>query len=757
MPEACVPAIEVPPATGPVVFDPQVRRSWVPRPRLSGMVGGPAEGPEQPIVMISGPGGAGKSVLAGQVLAADGRAALELPLVPWLDEPAALTRAVVELLETVGPPAPNLHSSITASEPGFSTIVLPALDRLVRSRTTGYVLVIDDLHLLRDPSSQRVIRTTCEATPPGSRVILLSRDATPPWLSRARVEERLVEVTGRDLSFDTGEATDLLRRMSAPTADVDVAAIVEATRGWAVAVYLTGFALCHDQDPPTPFAASTTAPLSGRFMVDYVSTEILPPLEPDLQDFLIRSSILDELTAELCDAVLERTDSAVALTHLRDRLQLVVPTTTAGSRGRYHHLLGEALRVELSRHAPEDIPRLHARASWWYAQQGDLDAAIRHAKAGNDLTEVGRLAWSGTSACVGSGNTERLARWLSDLTDAQIAHDPWLSLSAAWLALQCGQNDRMDRWILHCERHAGPGWRTRASSEPYPACLALIVALVGRGGLADSQGLCEAAAVGIPPDEGFRAAALFIQGVALTLNRRAGEGMRCIEEAARVARVLEVPIIQADALSWRGVLAMADGDHRTGQQLIVSARDVILDHHLERLASAAHCFTAQALVQALRHDPEAPTTLSRARRLTATLGDIAPWFEVCGRLIQARAAAALGEAGLARQLILEATARMTPDLRATLAQDLLDDAEESLARVRADGVYTPALTAMEMRVLQFLPSHLQLPQIGEHLFVTQNTIKSHVRSIHRKLGVTSRAQAVERARELGLLESPAYD
>jgi LuxR family maltose regulon positive regulatory protein len=100
---------------------------------------------------------------------------------------------------------------------------------------------------------------------------------------------------------------------------------------------------------------------------------------------------------------------------------------------------------------------------------------------------------------------------------------------------------------------------------------------------------------------------------------------------------------------------------------------------------------------------------------------------------------------------------MTPELRGTLAQDLLDDAEQSLARVRSDGVHTPALTAMEMRVLQFLPSHLQLPQIGEHLFVTQNTIKTHVRSIHRKLGVSSRAQAVERARELGLLESPAYD
>ena len=134
-----------------------------------------------------------------------------------------------------------------------------------------------------------------------------------------------------------------------------------------------------------------------------------------------------------------------------------------------------------------------------------------------------------------------------------------------------------------------------------------------------------------------------------------------------------------------------------------------------------------------------------------------PWFAVCGRLVQARAAVSLGEGALARQLLTEATARMSPDLRASLAQDLQDDVEHSLSLMKVDGMMVPALTAAELRVLQFLPSHLQLPQIGEHLFVSSNTVKTHVMSIHRKLGVTSRDQAVARARELGLLEAPAYD
>ena len=162
-------------------------------------------------------------------------------------------------------------------------------------------------------------------------------------------------------------------------------------------------------------------------------------------------------------------------------------------------------------------------------------------------------------------------------------------------------------------------------------------------------------------------------------------------------------------------------------------------------------------MQALRHDARAATTLAAARRLTLEFSDLAPWFSVCGRLIQARAAIALGEGPMARQLIAEAEARMTPDLEDSVAADLLRDSQRALTLLTLDGVASPALSAAETRVLQFLPSHLQLSQIGEHLFISTNTVKTHVRAIHHKLGVSSRAEAVARAQELGLLEAPVYD
>lgn len=732
------------------------RRTWVSRPRLLQLVGSGREGTSSPIVLISAPAGAGKSVLARQWLESDSRVHLEVPLSPTLDEPSALTRTLVDALEQVGAPARNLRAGITSTEPRLSTIVLPALARLAASRTQKYVLVLDDIHLLRDPACGGVLRALCDGIPQGCLVILLTREEAPAWLARARAEDRLTEINGQDLRFDVDEAAELFRGLGLVGPDVDVDAVVARTEGWAVGLYLTALALRRTPDR-SPYVLAGANRDTDRFVGGYISSEILVPLDPELVSFVLGTSVLDELEPGLCDAVLERTDSRALLARLQEQLQLVIPLDPGGDRVRYHHLFADALLKELAHRSPAEIPVLNLRASRWYAQKGLLDEAIRHAKAGDDLAEVGRLVWSGSGACIGSGDKDRLAFWLADLSEPQIARDRWLSLAAAWVALQSGYTDMADRWILRAEGHAGESWQARAHVDAYAAELAVIVAVVGRGGLVSSEALCDAALHGLPAESPYRTAALFIRGVALSLRRDIERGRESLVEAERLARVLDVPLVLADALSWQGVLALAAGDLPKARRIIHRATDVVLENRLERCATAAHCVTAQALLLSLTHDPQASAMLGTARLLTSRLGDVVPWFAVCGRLIQARAAVSLGEGALARQLIMEARVKMTPDLNDSLARDLHDDVERSLSLMKVDGVAVPVLTAAELRVLQFLPSHLQVAQIAEHLFVSANTVKTHIMSIHRKLGVNSRAEAVERARELGLLEAPAQD
>ncbi len=454
---------------------------------------------------------------------------------------------------------------------------------------------------------------------------------------------------------------------------------------------------------------------------------------------------------------MEREGSAAVLADLNQRLQLVI-AIDGGHLFRYHHLLADALSEDLLTVGPSAIPLLHERASGWYAAHDDLDRAVRHATKSGKTALVSDLVWPEVVRCASSGRLDRLQTWLAGLTAHQIGEDRWLTLASAWAALQQGDGPSMLHWVLTAERHAGRGWRTDAGTDVYAANIALMRALIGAGGLEDTRDLSERALAGLEPDDGFRSLAAFLRGVALTLQRDLDGALKSLAEADNLARSLDVPIIEADAKSWLGMLAIFAGDRERGIRLISDATDVIRRNNLDRLASSAHCLTAQALVLAMRGDKKAAATgLATARRLSGLVEEIAPWFAVVGRLVQARTAIALGDGATARLLIAEAKQAMTPDLLASSASESLMEAEDALGRLSIDGVTTRPLTASELRILQFLPSHLTLPQIGEHLFLSQSTVKTHVVSIYRKFDVASRADAVDRARALGLIEAPLVD
>ncbi len=718
-------------------------RHVVARPRLVDRLRGGPRATNEPVVLLSGAAGTGKSVVLQQWLDLDDREHLEVPVARGLDDPEALVRALVEALEPVGPPAPAMGTPSGEAD-DFAARVLPGLGGLVASRAADYVLVVDDVHLLHDPRCGAVLRTVCDAMPSGSQVVLVSRDVAPTWLARTRAGGRLKEIGPHELRLDATEAAALLGVSHVGPAEPRLSDLLERTEGWAVALYLTVLA---------NWGADGTAEEDARrFIDDYVSTEVMGALDPELSAFAVRTSVLDELTPDLCDAVLERDDSAAVLARLRGRLQLLAPVRPGADHLRHPLVLRDALRAELTRSAPSEPDRLHLRASRWYAAHGDLDRAIRHAKAAKALPEVSRLVWAGTAGCVGSGSTPRLARWLDGLSDAQVEHDRWLTLSAAWAARLTGDTDRTVRLVLRAEGHAGPGWRHRVVGDEYAAAVAVLVAAVSRRSVADVQGLCETSVRGLPPDSGFRAVALFLRAVTLALRRDVERATEVLREAEGLSRALQAPVIQADALAWQAVLALRAGDTQGARRLLAQARQVVAEHGLDDLAPTAHLLTAQALAEALDNDGSARTTLTAALDHPSWLTDELSWFAVVGRLLQARAAVALGDPPLGRRLVIEARARMTRDLAGSLAADLLDDAENALSAATVGGLSVPTLSAAETRVLQFLPSHLQLADVADQLFLSRNTVKTHITAIYRKLGVTSRGQAVARARELGLLD-----
>lgn len=711
---------------------------------------------EVPVVFVHGPAGYGKTTLAEQWAEQDPRPHPTVRITASYDDPAALALELIDVLEPIGPSAGQLRAVATGTEPGFSALLLPGLTRLASSRRISYVLVLDDVQLVRNQACHELLEAVVRGLPNGSQLALLSREDPPSWLARACAEGRLLCLGPPDLAFDDRESHELLDGLGIALPSALTADLVTRAEGWPVALYLMALAVGAHGARSLPAGLDGTA--SDPFVRDYLKSEVLGGLDKRTRDFLRRTSVLEDLSGPSCDAVLQRHDSATVLADLASHLQLVVATGSPPGRYRYHHLLADVLHADLETHEPWLAPQLHRRASTWHESRGELDAAIWHAKAAHDLELTGRLVWSGVPACISSGRPDRLATWLADLDDVRVRSDRWLCLAAAWLGLQSGDPARMTRWLLAAEDHAGPGWEDRISSDEYAASLACIHVVVGDRGLEGSLALCAGAERGLPRDSGFRAAALHNQGVALTLLRRFQEGLESLQRAELLGRALGVPIIEANALAWHGMLALLNDDWAQGVPLIERAGELVETHHLERLATSVNTITALALLKAARGDKEeARVILGTARRLTTRVSQIAPWFAIAGPLVQARAAILLGDPALARTLCVEARHHVNPDLADTLLIELLEDTEARLQAFQDDQMCAQTLTTAQLRVLQFLPSRLTFDQIGEHLFLSRATIKSHAAAIYRKLGASSRDEAVARARSLGLVESPPAD
>ena len=708
-----------------------------------------------PVIVVTAAGGAGKSTLARQWLRDSRRRTATLQLTPHLDDPAALASVLLELFDPRGLVSVAVRGAVTSTEPAFSATLLPMLQQLVSSPAGPYAIVIDDLQLIDDPACQQLLAHVCDAVPAGSQVMLLSRATTPTWLARIRAEGRLAEYGPAALAFDDDEAARLFERQALAIPAEQRGRLVAHTEGWAVGLYLSALAIRDGHLAATGAPASVPGG-SDRFISDYLTSQMIDGTDPDIRDFLLRTSLLDELTGPLCDALLDRDDSAAVLPALHAANQLVIALDDVGQRFRYHHLLSEALRTELTRRDRGGVAELHRRAARWFDASGDPDAAIRHSVAAADLPLTGELVLASIGQCIGIGHPDLLRQRLRGLSDRQLAADPSLALAAAWLGLMTGDVDSLSTWLAIVEEHTGPDWEERASEDPLAAALAMIHALAAPGSLARMARLAGSAVLGLPRDSDFRPSAAFLHGVALTLTRDLAGGTASLTKAVQLARAREIPVSEADSLAWLGVIAIVEGDRAAGFRQITRAAALGREYQLDQLSTGAHSLTAEALALALQHDlPAAARTLATARRQTVALGDIAPWFAVCGRILQARTAMLLGDGATARLLLTEVRARMTPDLRDSLAADLLDQTESTLRALAIDGVSADALTTAELRVLQFLPSHLTFRQIGEHLFLSQNTVKTHALSIYRKLGVSSRDESVVRARSLGLVDSPS--
>jgi LuxR family maltose regulon positive regulatory protein len=726
---------------------PPVRPGTVARGALLDRLAGAAA---SSVVGIFAPAGYGKTTLLAQLIAREQRPVAWVSLDGGDNDPVVLLSHVAVAVDRALALTPALFAVLASPGPFEPGVIYRVCSEL--STVSEHLLVLDDVHLVSGSFSCDAIAALALHVGGGSQIVLSGRGSEGLPIARLRAAQRLSEIGAADLALDEAETRAVLAHAGVRGSPDDASLLAVRTEGWPIGVYLAALSLSGHTTMNDALAGFTG---EDRYVVDYVRSEFLEGLaSPDVR-FLTETAILDRLSGPLCDAVLQTTGSARKLEELERSNLNLVPLDRVRERYRYHHLFREALRSELMRREPEAVPVLHRRAAAWLEGNGEAVAAVEHALAGEDLEHAERLIAPLVLALESTGRGATTRRWLDALGPATLERLPALALAAGWFAALGGESSDARRWLAIAERRIDEGFSALGAASTV-AGVALLRAVMCPAGLEQMRADAELAVASEPSWSPWHRTALVALGFSHVLAGDDPRAEEVLRDLVREARRIEDATTSSAAMAQLALYALERGELSEAEVLSREAHERAGGAMLA--AASAFALVARARVAQRRGDSGrlaehlAGVQLQRPK-LTAAI----PWLSALTLLQLARIHIASGDSAGARTILrdLNDLLRDRPDL------GIVGDQAARLA-VQATGLPATVagattLTSAEMRLLPLLPTHLSLPEIGERLFLSRHTIKTQAISIYHKLDVSSRGEAVARAREIGLLDEFVRD
>ena len=311
-------------------------------------------------------------------------------------------------------------------------------------------LVIDDLHELHSPDALAQLTLLLTSLPPNAHAVLATRRDLRLRLHQLRLAGELAEIRAEDLRFTERETRELLGASGVTLSEAGAALLHERTEGWAAGLRLAAISLAGHPDPEQ-FVAEFSG--SDRTVAEYLMAEMLGRQPDDVQQLLLRTSLLDRVNGELADLLAGRPGSERILLSLEDANAFVVSLDPERTWFRYHHLFGDLLRLELRRMLPEEVPALHRRAAGWFAEHGQIADAIRHTQAAGDWPGAARLLADHSFSLTMDGQAQTVRALLRAFPRG--VDDPALALVRAGRDLAEGRLDEAAAYLAVAETYAG--------------------------------------------------------------------------------------------------------------------------------------------------------------------------------------------------------------------------------------------------------------------------------------------------------------
>jgi LuxR family transcriptional regulator, maltose regulon positive regulatory protein len=722
---------------------PPLRSGTVPR---TGLVNRLRAATDAAVATVVAPAGYGKTTLLAQLSARDSRRFAWVTVDERDNDPVVLLRHIAAALAHEEPLPRSVVEALRTPRPTIWASAVPRLAATIADRSP-IVLVLDDAHLLHSRPALEAVDALIGDEAETSLIVLAGRAAPRLALAPLRAKGRLVELGILDLALTTREARMLLAATGVRLSDARTTELVERCEGWAAALYLAAISIRDGRQ-----AGHETSRLGGddRYLADYFRSEYLSQLRPGALRFLRRTSVLARLSGALCDAVLEDEGSGRELEKIERANLFLVPLDNRREWFRYHHLFRELLEHDLVETEPDLVPVLNTRAADWFEQAGDEESALEHAFAAGDGDRAAKLFSGIAIPLYHSGRAATIERWLANFEpDDVLERHPDVAVRGAAVHALRGRAEEAVRWLDAAARGVASARRS-----PAVAGVAVIRAWLCQKGVRRMLRDAEAALEIPPATSPWRSAALLAQGTALNILGRLDRASAALEEAVKLAAKHDAFETHVLALGQLALIADKRGDHPSVERLDDEIQKLIgtVGGESYPVGALAHATHARALLRRGRWN-EARSAVLSGREVVRNVTEALPWLALQVRLELAWALVTLRDADAAEELLEEVRDLLerVPGL-SMLAADA-DELEREIGAIpKPDGIHQAQLTPAELRLLPLLASHLSFPEIAEQLFVSRNTIKTQALSIYRKLGVSSRSEAVAEAQRLGLEE-----
>ncbi len=678
---------------------------------------------EATIMGVHAPAGYGKTSFAVQWASRSTQPIVWVTCDESDNDPLVLIASILAGIEQSGAGEALFQQPLTVAEPAYTRSILPAFAADVASLSPAITFVLDEVQVLDEPQSLAVVTTLIKSLPTDARIALVGRSLRHLPIPLWRGQGLLREITADDLSFTRSETREAIRAFGADENPLDD--VFSTSQGWPAGVLLL-----------SQRGGSAT---SMSHVHEFIEAEVLEPLPPDLRSFLCDTAVLGTVTADLAAEI---TGEGAAAELLERDFDSVLIHDVGLDTYRFHPLLEDCARSIYARQDPERLRNITSRAAIWHLERGHLELAVHLALTSGDWETMGQVVWPAARLSLLQGRTVTVLGWLDVAGERALRAVPELSLTAAFAYLATGHFGHVLRYTKMTSASVPDDWHTDIRANDVRSHLALLIAInhFGLDDVHEAVDLTRAAMAAFEPDNPIQA----LSHLVLALNLALAGDPQADEEfhmSAAISRSVGLASTEAESFCLRGLWQMATGSDTAACESLESALAAYAFHDLSTMASTSGIIALGRVALAVirGNERDAAQAITQQQAINPQLGTVMPWYRPLSGAILALASIRCGDFDGYRQYMSWCDGSEAPEAGMC-----------TLLAARARRGYSAAsplaeLSPAERRVWDLLMGRMTLAEIGQTLFLSRETVKSHTAAIYRKLNVQSRRQAQDLA------------